>query len=242
MRSYILLIAMAAVFLGGCSTAYKTSQTPDDVYYSPTRPQDEYVVVEKQQTEDRYYSGSQDYYTDRYLRMRLSDPYRWSMLDDYYFNNAYVYNRFAAYGSWYSPWNSYWAWNSYYNPYYISPIYIKNPVRFREVPSRAVAFNPRSYLNMNPANVSGKPSRNVRGGNSNMSYYSPGNSNGGSTRYNNSNSSRSYSNSNSNSNSNNNSYSRPSNSTPTRSYTPSSSSSSSSSGSRSTSAPTRPPR
>ena len=80
MRLYILFLALAALTLGSCTTAYKTGQTPDDVYYSPVRPQDEYVVT--QQQDDRYYGGNEDYYTDRYLRMRLTNPYRWSALDD----------------------------------------------------------------------------------------------------------------------------------------------------------------
>jgi len=244
MRSYILLLALAAITLGSCTTAYKAGQTPDDVYYSPTRPQDEYIVSEQRQ-EDRYYSGSQDYYTDRYLSMRLNNPYRWSALDDYYFNNPYVYNYYGAYNNWYSPWNSYWAWNSYFNPYYISPIFIKNPIQFREVPSRTVAFNPKSYLNAAPLNrmISSKPGINTAGRTGNGSYYTPANNGrSGSTRYNNSNNNqRSYSNSNSNNSSN--SYNTPRNSTPTRTYNPpANSSNSSSSGSRSTSAPTRPPR
>lgn len=245
MRSYILLSALAAITLGSCTTAYKTGQTPDDVYYSPTRPQDEYVVVEQKQ-DDRYYGGSQDYYTDRYLSMRMTNPYRWSALDDYYFNNPYAYNYYGSYSNWYSPWNNYWAWNTYCNPYYVSPIFIKNPVRFREVPSRATVFNPRSYINTAPNNViSSKPGMaGSRSGNG--SYYNPSyNNGGGSTRYNNSNSSSrsSYSNSNSSSGRSNSS-STPSNSTPTRSYNPpsNSSSSSSSGSSRSTSAPSRPPR
>ena len=147
------------------------------------------------------------------------------------------------YNNWYSPWNSYWAWNSYCNPYYISPIFIKNPVRFQQIPSRAVVFNPKSYLNNTPQASTTNFKNSAAGG----SYYNPAyNTRGGNTRYNNSNnSSRNYNYSNSNSsNSNNRSYT-PSNSTPTRSYNPSSSSSSSSSSGRSSSsssAPTRPPR
>lgn len=241
MRLYILFLALAALTLGSCTTAYKTGQTPDDVYYSPVRPQDEYVVTEQQ--DDRfYYGGNQDYYTDRYLRMRMTNPYRWSALDDYYFNNPYVYNYYGMYNNWYSPWNSYWAWNSYCNPYYISPIIIKNPVRFQQIPSRAVVFNPKSYLNTGPQTSSTNFKNNSAGG----SYYSPGYNGGSGTRYNNSNnSSRNYNYSNSNSNNNSRSYT-PSNSTPTRSYNPSSSSSSSSSSGRSSSssssAPSRPPR
>lgn len=239
MRSYILFLALAALSFSSCTTAYKTGQTPDDVYYSPVRPQDEYVVA--QQRDDRYDGGNPDYYTDRYLRMRLNNRYQWSALDDYYFTNAYAYNYYGGYTNWSSPWNSYWAWNSYFNPYYLSPIFIKNPVRYRDVPSRAVVFNPKSYLNTAPQ----VNTVNMKGGGG--SYYNPSyNNGGGSTRYNNSNNGSRNNYSNSNSNNNGRSYT-PSNSTPTRSYTPSSSNSSSSgrsssSSSSSSTAPTRPPR
>ena len=246
MKQYILLFALIAAVFSSCTTAYKTGQTPDDVYYSPVRPQDEYVRVEKQ--DDRQYRGSDDYYEDRFLRMRLQDRYRWSALDDYYFHNTYAYNAYGNYYNWNSPWNSYWAWNNFYNPYcggipyYPGSVIIKNP-RTYTPPSRALVFNPSSY---NPAS-----------GNSSIgskSFSNSYNSNNGS-RYNNSNKSSNnnslggavrkiFSNENSgngNYNSNNN------NSTPSRSYTPSSSSSSSSSssgssGSKSGGGVSRPPR
>jgi hypothetical protein len=47
MKSSVLLLALVVAALSSCTTAYKTGQTPDDVYYSPTRPQDEYVRMEK---------------------------------------------------------------------------------------------------------------------------------------------------------------------------------------------------
>ena len=87
MKSYVLLLALTVAALSSCTTAYKSGQTPDDVYYSPTRPSAEYVSVEKQ--DDRYYRGTdEDYYEDRFLRMRINDRYRWSALDDYYFYNT----------------------------------------------------------------------------------------------------------------------------------------------------------
>jgi hypothetical protein len=246
MKQHILLFALIAAVFSSCTTAYKTGQTPDDVYYSPVRPQDEYVRVEKQ--DDRQYRGSDDYYEDRFLKMRLQDRYRWSALDDYYFYNTYAYNAYGNYYNWNSPWNSYWAWNNYYNPYcggipyYPGTIIIKNP-RTYTPPSRALVFNPASY--------------NTGGGNSptgSRSFSNSYNSNNGS-RYNNSNRSSNnnslggavrkvFSNENtSNSNYNNNN----NNSTPSRSYTPSSSSSSSSSssgssGGKSGGGVSRPPR
>ena len=52
MKRQILLLAITAAALSSCTTAYKTGQTPDDVYFSPTRPQDEYVRV-KEKEDDR---------------------------------------------------------------------------------------------------------------------------------------------------------------------------------------------
>ena len=234
MKLYLPLLALTALTISSCSTAYKTGQTPDDVYYSPASPQDEYVVVEK--TDDRSYRG-EDYYEDRYLRNRINNRYRYSALDDYY-NNPYAYNSYGYYNSWNSPWNSYYTWNSYYNPYYSGyggyggGIIIKNPGRYVP-PSRAVAFNPASYGVSN--NRSG-----VR------SYHpgiNPNNTTNSTPRYNNSNNGRSNNNNTlgssirrvftNNGSSSNNNGSRPGNdnSTPTRSYNPPSSSSSSSGGS-----------
>lgn len=245
MRSSILVLAFIAAVLSSCTTAYKTGQTPDDVYYSPTRPQDEYVRVENKQ-ERNYYEGSEDYYTDRYLRMRVVNRYQWSALDDYY-NNPYLYSPYSYYSNWNNPWNSYWAWNSYCNPYYGGgAVIIKNPVAYKP-PSRAVVFNPNSYINNPPAQTA-----NVKGinnpGTRSSSYSNGYNSGGSSTRYNNSNSNgSSYSNSGStrSSSSSSSSNSGSSSSTPTRSYTPSSSSSSSSSSGSSSSSSgssSRPPR
>ncbi len=219
---------MAVVAFSSCSTAYKTGQTPDDVYFCPGRSSDEYVVVDKE--DDRSYRGS-DYYEDRYLRNRIQNRYRWSALDDYY-NNPFAYNSFGYYhyNSWNSPWNSYWTWNNYYNPYgYGGGIIIKNPGNYRP-PSRAVVFNPNSYSNGSSRNL------NARG-------YSPQGYNNNNARYNNNNG-RSSNNSSlgssirkvfsGSSNNDNNSRSN-NNSTPSRSYNPPSSSTPSSSGSRSSS-------
>lgn len=229
MKLSLLLVAFCVAAFSSCTTAYKTGQTPDDVYYSPGKPQDEYVVVEKR--DDRYYSGSdEDYYEDRFLRMRLQNRYRWSALDDYYFYNTYAYNPYGYYHSWNNPWNSYYTWNNFYNPYYGGiPYYpgiiiIKNPVRYNP-PSRPLAFNPASYNTGTGSNLN-RPA----GSRGLSNSYNNNNSN----RYNNSNSNRSSLGQSvrkvfSNSNNNNDSYTPSSNSTPSRSYTPSSNSSSSSS-------------
>ena len=121
MKSFILLLSLSLVF-ASCSTAYKSGQTPDDVYFSPERPRAEYVRVDDD--EDRYYRGesnrsNNDYYNyeeERYLRMKVRNRQRWSYLDnDFYSYNPYVYGNYNYYYN--SPWNSYSYWDHYYNPY-----------------------------------------------------------------------------------------------------------------------------
>jgi hypothetical protein len=115
MRRSTLLLALSAVVFGGCTSAYKTGQTPDDVYYSPERQHDEYVRVKE--NDDRRYQGDADYYDDRYLRMKVHNRVMWSDLDDYYFYNPrYSYSYYNSW-NWSNPWTPYTAWNYYYNPY-----------------------------------------------------------------------------------------------------------------------------
>jgi hypothetical protein len=251
MKSSIIIVALAALAFGSCTSAYKTGQTPDDVYFSPARGDggEEYVQTEKR--DDRRYQGTDDYYEDRYLRMRANDRYRWSVLDDYYMTSPYAYNYYGSYygNSLFSPYNNYWSWNTYYNPYcsfyggyYGSyPYYnnnviiIKSPANRITPPSRPIAFNPASYSS-NPGNSNSRAVSNRY-----ISTYSPRSNSGSGSRYNNSNRSNNNSLSNSmqkvfsNSNNSSSNYrSNNNNSTPSRSYTPStttSSSSSSSSGS-----------
>jgi hypothetical protein len=229
MKQFLPLVALAVVAFSSCTSAYKTGQTPDDVYFSPTRPQEEYARVEKK--DDKYYRGSDDYYEDRFLRMRVMDRYRWSALDDYYFYNTYSYTPFGNYYSYNNPWSMNWAWNAYYNPYcsglpyyyYPGTVIIKNP-RYYTPPSRAVAFNSASYNISRSATgnrISGR-SYNIGGYNNSNSNRPSNNSLGESIR-------KVFTGSNSNNNGN---YNSGNNSTPSRSYNPSSGNSSST-GSRS---------
>jgi hypothetical protein len=238
MNTRILLLLITGVAAFSSCSIYKTGQTPDDVYYSPARPQaDSYVAVKKEkegtsdnyQTYEQYQDGFRD---DRFLRMSIGNPY--------YLNAYDTYSSFDwRYNSYYdgfnygfnSPWNSYFAWNNYYNPY-CPPLYygigyggayayggayygagtIKTTTSVTPL-SRPLTFSVNNYTNTN------RPApRN----------YSPGSYYNTSQRYNNSNSggtTRSYYN-----NSSNNghpSYAPATNTyTPSRSYTPSSSGSS----------------
>ena len=238
MQRQILLLAITAAALSSCTTAYKTGQTPDDVYFSPTRPQDEYVRVEEKQ-DDRYQYDDK-YYDDRYLRMKVHNRSQWNNLDDWYSYDRYSYRVNSYYGSYYNPYTS---WNYYYNPYCHNNVIAYYPGKqpgqisvINNVP-KPRNFSLNSYTNTNYNNANS----NVR-----MNSYKPGTSR---PVYNNRNSNDGFSNTikqmfnGSNNNSSNNSYSPPS-----RSYTPNSNSSSSSpsssgsSGSSSGGGATRPSR
>ncbi len=95
MKSKILLLALTVAAYSSCTTSYKTGQTPDDVYYSPARPQEEYVQTDK--NDDRQYRNNEDeYYDDNYLRMKVRNRYRWSDLDDpYYYSRRYTLNNYG---------------------------------------------------------------------------------------------------------------------------------------------------
>ena len=135
MRPSILLLALAAVTITSCTSAYKSGQTPDDVYFSPQRTQTEYVAAKDRDDDPGYYNGD-DYYGDRYLQMKVRNRYQWSYLDDYYYNDRYSYGFGGGYSYYnglygYNPWSpaSYWNYyynpyySSFYNPYYLSPVY-----------------------------------------------------------------------------------------------------------------------
>ena len=131
MKSYIPFFSLVFVF-ASCTSAYKTGQTPDDVYFSPARQQDEYVRVEKQ--DDRMYQNDDEYRDDRYLRMKVRDR-RWSTLDDNYYYGYYPSNPYLYYNSW----NTVGYWNVLYNPYYnCNTVVVYNP--------KATVYNkPRTF-------------------------------------------------------------------------------------------------
>jgi hypothetical protein len=175
-KNLVYLLSALALFTS-CSSAYKTTQTPDDVYYSPGQkiiPADDYVN----------YSSSDD----NYLRMKAQDYEKWSSLDDYdywydsryYANNYYspwtptfslgigvgYYNMYPYYA--YSP---YWynPWHSCYNPYY-TVVYYKNPaVYYRPVTKSTLStYNNRNYNTYNMPLQTGNRSSMYVNSNSNL--------------------------------------------------------------------------
>lgn len=106
MRSFIIPIMSAVVLLSSCSV-YREGQTPDDVYYSPSRTQQSAAYADadngrndgRRYNDRNSYSGYDDYATadDRWLMMRVRNRSRWSLFDDY---------------NYYSPYNS-WGWGGF---------------------------------------------------------------------------------------------------------------------------------
>lgn len=125
MKYNILLLGLTAALVTGCSSAYKASQTPDDVYYSPARSGAAQRSVAKQ---DRYedYVSAQD---DQYLRMKIRDRQRWSRIDDYTYWNDSRYIPSFSYNYYRNNWNNLYsmnnpyAWNNWNSPFYYSPMF-----------------------------------------------------------------------------------------------------------------------
>jgi uncharacterized membrane protein YgcG len=224
MNSRIILSVLTVATLTSCSTAYK-AQTPDDVYYSPARPQEEYVRVETQKDRDAYYD--EGYSEDRYLRWKVRNRTRWSVYDDYAYNwhdyryGNIVYNPFWNTGSY---WNNYWYWNRSFNPYCGNVIVVnpKNPVAYNQVRNYTPGTYKTPYNNSNNAmRVKTSPGTYRPTGSYNNNNRSSNTTLGNSIK-------KVFSNSNNNSNGSSQGDSRPN-----RTYTPSNSSSNSSSGSSS---------
>lgn len=106
MKIKFLLFIIAIATLASCSTAYKSGQTPDDLYYSRPRGVEE-------STTDRYEKiDNSTTYQDRQIRMAIYDR-RWRDLD---YDYDYDYH--------YSPYTYGYTYGYYYNPYYYCyPVY-----------------------------------------------------------------------------------------------------------------------
>jgi hypothetical protein len=106
MTSKILLVSLSVAAFSSCSTAYKTGQTPDDVYYSPVK-----VVEERQETkreEQRYEKPNNDYEITMSIRDRRWRDFR----DDYEYDNSpynYCYCNCKNTGYYYNPYYYPWA-------------------------------------------------------------------------------------------------------------------------------------
>ena len=109
MKLNLFILAVAAVTISSCSTAYKSGQTPDDVYYSPVRAVDERETKEEVRRSD----NRTDNYEEREIRMATRDR-RWRDINDEY---DYNYR--------YDPYRYGYNYGYYYNPYYYNrPVFL----------------------------------------------------------------------------------------------------------------------
>jgi hypothetical protein len=146
MYTKTLLLALSVAAFSSCSTAYKSGQTPDDVYYSPVRPDEE--SINNDRNDDKRDQATYRPAEDWQVRMAIRDR-RWRDLDDYSYDNS-------PYNYCYCNCNHYTGY--YYNPFfYPVPIYnVKiNTVKLNNTP-RMVNLN--AYHNYNPAVANQKTS------------------------------------------------------------------------------------
>ncbi len=134
MKTKLLLLLGLIVILGSCSSAYRTGQTPDDVYYSPAPAQDVYVTSNSQDEKDSYAYNNSGYNSeDMQIRRGIRDPrYRSNVnidfgygYQDYGYYNPYAYNIYGSYNHYGYGYNSlyYNPYNSYSSNFYVSPYY-----------------------------------------------------------------------------------------------------------------------
>ncbi len=174
MKSKFLLSIVTVILLSSCSTAYKSGQTPDDVYYSPAREISYEERRDDKVKEDNFYTD------DQYLRMKVRNCNRWRMIDDfdywydsrYSFSNCYTnpYSNSGWYSHYYNSWNtsyyysncncscgnsySLWYnnghyWGNWNTPFYVA--YYKNPKYYNGSTSGSFvkAYHNNSYNNSN---------------------------------------------------------------------------------------------
>jgi hypothetical protein len=135
--THLLFIGMIAAF-SSCSTAYRSGQTPDDVYYSPAPTAVETYVTSDNQQDRNAYGYNDD--EDQDIRRGIQDPrYRNNLSSNFsiglgsgYGYNPYLYSPYGGgYGGYgydpygyssfgykgmYDPYG--YGYNSYYSPYY----------------------------------------------------------------------------------------------------------------------------
>ena len=169
----VIIVVLLASFMMGCSTVYKSGQTPDDVYFSPAMNNSSYVVLEEK---DEYRSENVPM-NDRYLRMKSLGRSRWSAFDEDYaywndphwnnrnYFNSYSNNNFYAYGNrMYG--NSYFS-NPFNNMYYGQPyiLYNANSVAYKVKSSGPRVVNLNNYTPVRVSNYDPK-TMNVSSGSS----------------------------------------------------------------------------
>lgn len=103
----ILSTLLGSLTFIGCSSAYKTAQTPDDIYFSEGPAAKAYTQKQTDKPAEGYssYWENQD---DDYLRMKVQDRNRWGAIDDIDYWQGYNNNMWVNYNS---------GFNNWYNPF-----------------------------------------------------------------------------------------------------------------------------
>ncbi len=182
---YLLLFGSVAAF-SSCSTAYRTGQTPDDVYYSPAPQENTYVTKATEQDQNSYSYRNQE---DENIRRGIEDPV---------YRNAITFSMGMGYG--YNPYSLY-PYNAFNNPFYGGGYYGYNPYGFKSMYDpyyNYMGYNnlsfynsPYSYYNSYPFGYGYSPYGVGYYGMGYSPYYSPilfsgkaANTNTGARRYN----------------------------------------------------------
>jgi len=151
MKKLLLPYLAFALVLTSCG-AYKATQTPDDLYYSPVNGD---VDADKEIKKEQ----SSTVYDEDYLRMKTRNRNRWNTIDDYaYWNDIrYDYRRncFNCYQvNTFSGFNNPWGWNNFnnFNPLWPTWIVPARPSLVsvpRNSKSNATAYRNNNYNNTN---------------------------------------------------------------------------------------------
>jgi hypothetical protein len=117
MKYKFLLPIVFIIILSACSSSHKTTQTPDDVYFSPEKIEDIAQVNSYQEQ-----PSTSNYFDNNYISHKVRNRNRWQSIDDYtYWNDtrySHPYNWNSYNNSGYNGWNSYnSSWGSCYNGY-----------------------------------------------------------------------------------------------------------------------------
>ena len=87
MKYKFLLPIVSVIFFSSCSSIYKTTQTPDDVYYSP-----ETINAITQTTLIKEQTEASNYFDNNYITHKVRNRNRWQTIDDYTYWNDTRYN------------------------------------------------------------------------------------------------------------------------------------------------------
>ena len=146
MKTTILLLSLSAAAFSSCTTAYKSGQTPDDVYFSPVRATEEKQNNDRDNRDEVRREPARDYE----ISMGIRD-YRWrDFNDDYNYDN--------------SPYNytcTKYNYGYYYNPrYYPWAIYTGKATYSKPVNSTPRMVNLNAYKGYNSNVATGKTGTN----------------------------------------------------------------------------------